>query len=299
MTDLADALVRAAGYLASVALLAVPVARRLLPAEAWKDLAGPLATWARRTCPVVIVAGIVLLATSATEPVLTIRSLLGRVPFDLLLDFVRDTTSGRAVLVRAASALVLTVLVLRSLPPRSPPGRGATLGTSLAAVALFASFAYAGHAAVMDGFAPIAAAVVHMAAATVWVAAVALLAVLPIWRRDRRSLLRVAVARTSRIGVAAVATLAATGSYATTLHVGSWDGLTGTAYGIAWWVKIGAVLVTVGIAAVQRLHHLPALGRRPSSAPRPGFRTLLAIEAVVLAAVLLITSVLATRAPPH
>ena len=63
---------------------------------------------------------------------------------------------------------------------------------------------------------------------------------------------RAAVRRFSRVAFGSVVVLAATGIYQSWRQVGSWSALTGTSYGQLLLVKVGLVVVLVGVAWISR-----------------------------------------------
>lgn len=297
MTDLADAVVRAAGLLGVVLLAWLLVARAIVPATVRSAHASAFAARERALRPVVAVGALATWVAAALEPALTVRALVGSVPPDLYLDFLRDTRAGTGALLRAACAVAAGAFLLRSAGSERPTSWTDLLAATVLGAGLFVGFAISGHAAAIPGPIAVPAATVHQAVATVWIAAVASLVVLPLWTTDRRDALRAATGRVARVALASVAVLTATGAYATTLHVGSWEGLTATPYGVAWWTKMAVVAIVLAIAAVQRLHHVPAVAS--ASGPKAGFRRLLAVESVLLATAFGVTALLATRPPPH
>jgi putative copper resistance protein D len=112
--------------------------------------------------------------------------------------------------------------------------------------------------------------VLHQAAGAAWVGGVAQLLMLHrLGRRDAeaRAFWSVALARFARLGIPAVAVLAATGPALAWNYVGSWAGLPGTAYGSLIVVKTVLMGAALGFAllnyrAVRRPTPSPNLARR-------------------------------------
>lgn len=127
---------------------------------------------------------------------------------------------------------------------------GLGAGGSVVAVGLATTWVVAEHAAAGPQTAvAMPVHTVHLLAAAVWLGGLAaLLAVLYRGPAVRASVVR----RFSRLAFAAVAVLAATGTYQSWRQLGSWEGLVATAYGRLLLVKLGLVVVLLGIARISR-----------------------------------------------
>jgi copper transport protein len=132
-------------------------------------------------------------------------------------------------------------------------------------VALLATWAFAGHAAVGDAVPlAIAANLTHIVAMTVWLGGLTLIAL--ILRPTGRSAdLAAVLPRFSRLAFACVATLVATGTFMTWREVGSVDALTSTEYGRVLLAKLLGVVTLVALGNVARhwvQRYLPSRPRR-------------------------------------
>ncbi|HEX2067012.1 MAG TPA: CopD family protein, partial [Candidatus Thermoplasmatota archaeon] len=168
-------------------------------------------------------------------------------------------------------------------------------GLPLAAAALVATSLSSHAAATADGRAlALAADALHQAAACVWAGGVVgLLLVLPGAGIERAALL---VRRFSPWAAGSVLLLAATGTYAGALHVGSWQGLVATAYGRAVLAKVALLVALLGLGALNRL----ALGPRLAAGAdrRAALRRTVQAETLLMAVVLGVTGVLTTLPLP-
>jgi putative copper resistance protein D len=170
-------------------------------------------------------------------------------------------------------------------------------------MALLASLAWIGHAAMDNGAARIAHEVNHtghLLAAGVWLGGLVPLAwVLRQARRQQGnfeiSLARDVLRNFSHMGYAAVALLALTGAINSLLLVGSLDAMFRTPYGRLLAFKILVFLATVVVASINRFHLAPRISRDPGTLRALG-RTV-ALEQSLGLAVLAIVSVLGTWPP--
>jgi putative copper export protein/mono/diheme cytochrome c family protein len=176
------------------------------------------------------------------------------------------THFGRAMLAR----LILTVLALAALAFAAAARTPRRQGLSLAAVD-FVALAWAGHAVATPGPAHLAADAAHLLAAGTWLGGLVVLAVLfaagsgkdDTAKGDAAWIAIVAAAtrRFSRLGLACVAILLASGLVDSWFLVGSLPALVGTTYGHLLLAKLALFATMIGIAAANRLDLTPRLGR--------------------------------------
>ncbi|MDX3215057.1 copper resistance protein CopC [Streptomyces sp. ME02-6991-2B] len=172
---------------------------------------------------------------------------------------VLDTRPGAALLSRllllAAGAVFIAVLFGSWAKREDPVERqdlawGLAIGGTVVSVGLAATWAMAEHASVgIQASVAMPVDIVHLLAMAVWLGGLtALLAALWGGRRVERA----AVRRFSRIAFGAVVTLVATGVYQSWRQLGSWYALVSTGYGRLLLVKLGLVVVLVGLAWLSR-----------------------------------------------
>jgi putative copper resistance protein D len=167
----------------------------------------------------------------------------------------------------------------------------------------------AGHAASAQELPGVAIAVdaVHLLATGVWLGALGPLAVLLQQSRGlpeptRTALAAVATRRFSRLGLASVLALVATGLFNTWEHVNSLPALVGTAYGRWLLLKVGLLLPLVVIAAVNHLVLKPRLlaavaGRRRAARMVDRLRRQVVAELGLGVAILGVVAVLGLTTP--
>lgn len=238
-----------------------------------------------------VVAGVGLLAGSAAEVYFTLQSVVGFVDSDLYWNYVTATRHGEAVIWRAGLTVALVILSL--LPVRTWQAFLLLPGW----LALLASFSYTSHAAAMGGSFEFTVDLVHFTAAGVWTGVIlALVFARALWQPGAEWQLSRAMRVVSTTGLLSVLVVAGTGVVSTLFHTSDPDMFVGSPYSIAWLVKIGLVVLTVGVAALNRFVFMPQLESGRGSA---GLRRNLLLEALLLVAVFAATGVLSTSELPH
>ncbi len=140
------------------------------------------------------------------------------------------------------------------------------VGGALVAGGLAATWALAEHASVgIQRALAVPVDIVHLLAVAVWLGG--LTALLVALRTEAR-LPRLAVRRFSRLAFGSVVALVVTGLYQSWRQVGSWHALTDTEYGRWLLVKVGLVVLLVGVAGLSR-RWTSRLDTAPDTAPAP------------------------------
>ena len=165
------------------------------------------------------------------------------------IDAAITTDAGMAFLIRVALAIGLWVLLfgMRIVSPGV-----AWVATTLAGVALVATWAFAGHARsqrwpLVGVFADVA----HHGAAAIWLAGLAIVGLVVV-RGENPTVAVDSVRRLSRVAAASVAVLVATGLVQSVRLVGSPLNLLDTTHGRLLAVKIVAVAVMLALANANR-----------------------------------------------
>ncbi|MFE0516594.1 copper resistance CopC/CopD family protein [Streptomyces sp. NPDC058964] len=182
--------------------------------------------------------------------------------FDLnLLGQVLQTKTGAALVSRllllAAAALFIAVLFgaydKREDEEKRDLTFGLSIGGTVVAAGLAASWAMAEHAS--TGLQPGIAMpvdVLHLLAVAAWLGGLVALLVALHRAPAETPVEAAAVRRFSRVAFGSVLALVATGTYQSWRQLGSWSAFTDTRYGQLLLVKIGLVLLLVGIAWISR-----------------------------------------------
>lgn len=188
----------------------------------------------------------------------------------------------------AAMALLLTGFVR--------PGRYRRLLALAGSALAVASFLVTGHPVVAaPRWVAAPAYALHLLGAAFWIGALAPLS---------RSVKVLAPAEAWDVvgafsirGVTAVGAIVASGVVLGILHLGSWNALTGTPYGVRLLAKVALALLLIGLAAYNKIVLTPALARGvPQAGPRLRFS--IAAEFVLLALILAAAVALSLAPPP-
>lgn len=217
------------------------------------------------------------------------ESLLGVTPAGLRE--VLASPYGTAHVVRLG-VLVSVAVLLRPVIAGQPSRSDLLLLAGLGVVGL-GTWPVAGHpiASPLPGVS-IVVGTVHLAAVAVWAGGLVMLAGFLLRLADRREL-AVILPEWSRWAALAVGALLVAGLIQAAVEVGPPEALVTTAYGRLLLVKLGLVAVVIAVAGYSR-----RLVRMRLGASRPGaMRLAVAAEAVVLAVVLAMSSVLVQTTP--
>jgi copper transport protein len=225
-------------------------------------------------------------------------------------DEVIHTRFGTVMVARAVAWGVLICLLAFGGSRFSRFGPVSLAGL-LAAAALAASPAFAGHASTRDpSWLLIPSDLTHVAAMAVWAGGLAaMLWILPAGTRrladpvERTGLLTGATLRFSAFALAAVALIAVSGSIQAIVEVGSVPDLFDTQFGRAVLIKIILFGILIGFGAFNRKRIIPALVKRMDRSETPGapgnrLRQSLRIEVLFVVVVLGVTAALVSYPPP-
>lgn len=264
-----------------------------------------LAPWllrARRAGLVAALGGVAA-AVGTTTMIAAQAATIAGGPFDWSV--VLDTRAGRWWLAKLALVAAVTALVpARRLLDR----RAGRVAGAVGALSLFAVFAAGGHA-VSGAIVPAAlvVTVVHLAAMTVWIGGLCLVA-LVVEAPNRGAV----AGRLSPIALGSVAALAITGAVNAVRQLDGPGSLTGTTYGRWLLTKLVVVAAVIGVAAItrRRTRHANAALPPPPS-PDAGdaraaerverqrrLRHAVAVETVGVIAVVAVTAGLTGASPP-
>jgi putative copper resistance protein D len=221
---------------------------------------------------------------------------------DVLMTVVNETQFGMVSEIRFALAVVIGVCLAYD---RFPPARGLGLVLSVGLIGAVGWTGHAGSTVGETGVLHLAADILHLVAAAIWIGGlVSLVLLFAVTRRDRTdasmSFASDATQAFSSMGIAIVAVIFATGIVNTWILVGSWHALIATGYGRLLMLKIALFIVMLLFAAANRFWLTPRLAL-PSSAPQFDARRQLArnsmIEFVLALAIFAIVGLLGTLHP--
>jgi putative copper resistance protein D len=223
---------------------------------------------------------------------------------DSVMAVITSMAMGPSSLVRATAA-ILALLALLALRP------GPRLWVMLVhlGVVASASFAWMGHGAATEGAAGLphlAADIIHLLAAAVWIGALACFAGLAFDPRISSLAGQEALGRALHgfggVGSALVAALLASGLVNSGFMIGPAGvaGLGGSLYGLLLIVKLALFMAMLGLAAANRFRHTPRLARaarQDRPAALAALKTSLALETGAAFLVLALVAWLGRLAP--
>lgn len=248
----------------------------------------------RRAAGLVVGFALVLAVVQATLLALKTMVLTANVGPEAFAAFARTLQfQGGAARVVVALAIVAIGLWLRARPDDARRW----MALAAADVALLAAGSAVVHAAGrLEHRAPLMAlTVLHQAAGVVWVGGlVQLVALGRLAARDVRAgaLWPDAVARFSKVAIAAVALLVVASAPLVWTYVGSWGGLVGSGYGSLVVAKLALMGVALGLGARNFL-----VARRGTDGPRSRTPALIEAEGLLLVTLLFTAASLASQPP--
>ncbi len=207
------------------------------------------------------------------------------------------TTIGRMFLLRLVAVAVFAWVLRRELDSTRATAKVGAVALG-AGIVTAASVAASGHAAAGTQV-PLALVIntVHVAAMSAWIGGLVMLTavVLPLaWASE----VTAALPRFSRLALACVATLVATGVYQSWREVGTLPAFWHTGYGQLLTAKIIAVVVVIALAALSRGFVQRRAGEVTEDAgTRRPLMVTVAAELVIAAAILSLTAVFVAKQP--
>lgn len=236
-----------------------------------------------------VTAGLLVVVMSFLDVSFTLSSVTGYVDNDLILRYLKSTRHGTAVIVRTGTVVLFVTLAVL------PAWRASLYLLVPAWLALLGTFSYSSHASAMAGNGALVLDWVHFLAGAAWISVI-LTAVIATdaWLAHDRLLPLMRVV--SAFGLASVAVITASGVLSSLLHVAEPERFFGSPYSWALGAKILIVIVTVGVAALNRFIYLP---RVRTSGELTGLRRSMLVESALLVAVFVATGILTTSPLPH
>jgi putative copper export protein/mono/diheme cytochrome c family protein len=259
--------------------------------------------WSRRAALAALGSGVLLLGLQAAHVAGRIGAALEPSAW---VGVLLSTQFGAVWLFRTGVILLLAALLfLREREDSTADWATLRVEGWLFAAGAAGALAWAGHAAAVEpsGGLALAADLLHLVAAGVWLGALAPLAALlraaaTLAGADGRPHAVLVVRRFSQLALTAMLILIATGLWNTWMQVGDLPSLIGTRYGWLLLAKLALLAPILGLAAVNRRRLLPALSGEAVAVGRPAmtrlarfvsFECLLALAIVAVVAALGVT----------
>jgi putative copper resistance protein D len=264
-------------HFAATAIITGTLVFRMIVAEAVSASARPAAIIARtHTRRVAWVCLAVSAASGTIWLLLEAASMSGlslekSMTSDVLSTVVNETQFGLVAQIRIALAVILAGCLASD---RFPLARGGASAMSLGLIAALAWTGHAGSTAGEMGVLHLAADILHLFAAAIWIGGlVSLVLLLSVVGRDQThadlSFAGNAVRRFSTMGIAIVVVVFATGIVNAWVLVGSWHALMVTGYGRLLILKVALFAIMLLIAAANRFWLTPRLALPSGSEPQP------------------------------
>lgn len=303
MLEVSVVLLRLGQFLGAVLLFGVPLffAFRMPASDAAVE------RWPRTLLLVAaILTALASLAALVVQTTVMVGSMAEALKLASLSYMALDTSIGRGFIVRATTAALAGLLLLRLRPRRS-----SWIILTLVGLMVCGSLAWTGHGAATEGalgFVHLGADIVHALAAAMWLGALAALGlflVAPHGDPERDRLTHDALHGFSGMGTLAVGLLVATGLVNSGFLVGPdrLAALVTTPYGLLLSAKLAAFVGMLALAASNRFILTPNLHRAQDEADRlpvaiRGLRRSLALETLLAVILLGLVAVMGTLAPP-
>jgi copper transport protein len=173
-----------------------------------------------------------------------------------------------------------------------------TLGHGVLSLAVIITVSMTGHAGAEGRVLPLVGDIAHVTGMTAWIAVVAGMAWLPIWKSLQPETFQV-LNRVSAVALGSVLLLAATGLYASLLRFYGFEAVTATPYGQALILKFLAIAPVLALAGLNRWYWMPNLERTRSSRWLGRFGQSLKLESLLLVLVLVSSGNLVSQPPPQ
>lgn len=249
------ALVGLAAFLATWPIWTIVVRPALAPV--WRE--GP--QFARRMKRYALIAAALALLGSLFALVVQALALTSGTFFDKLMNTVGQTRFGHLWLLRIGLIMLYGLVLSACAWWFTRHRKVENIAAWVVAIALPIPFSLIAHASAqpMGRSVALAADMIHLLAAAVWIGGIFILAtvVFPLTRKldpaQRRAILIVAIPRFSLLAIVAWLAMGVTGFYAGWLQVGNLHGLTTTPYGKSLLVKLILLVVILAIAATNLL----------------------------------------------
>jgi copper transport protein len=243
-------------------------------------------------------AGIVILV-SLLDVLQTTYRAFGSLDVQTAWAYLTQSRHGNISLARVGLAVALAGMglgVARDATPRARLFDSVFHG--MLSLAVIVTVSMTGHSGAEGRVLPLLGDVLHVIGMTAWIAAVAGLAWLPIWKTVQPETFS-ALTRVSQVALGSVILLAATGLYTSLLRFYALEAIQATPYGQALIVKGFVIVPVLALAGLNRWFWIPNLERTRSSKWLNRFSNSMKLESLFLVGVLIATGNLVSQPPPQ
>jgi copper transport protein len=246
---------------------------------------------------VLLFGAILVAAVSVIDVLQTTYRALGVLDAGTAWAYLTQSRHGNISLARVGLSVALAGLGLGAVA--KPTDRLLdTLGHAVLSLAVIVTVSMTGHSGAEGRVLPLVGDVFHVIGMTAWIAVVAGLAWLPIWKSMQPETFGV-LNRVSAVALGSVLLLGATGLYTSLLRFYGFEAVTATPYGQALIVKFFAIAPVLALAGLNRWYWLPNLKRTRSSLWLGRFGQSMKLESLLLVVVLVTTGNLVSQPPPQ
>jgi copper transport protein len=243
-------------------------------------------------------AGIVVLV-SLLDVLQTTYRAFGSLDVQTAWAYLTQSRHGNISLARVGLAVALAGMglgVARDATPRARLFDSVFHG--MLSLAVIVTVSMTGHSGAEGRVLPLLGDVLHVIGMTAWIAAVAGLAWLPVWKSMQPETFS-ALTRVSQVALGSVILLAATGLYTSLLRFYALEAVQATPYGQALIVKGFVIVPVLALAGLNRWYWIPNLERTRSSQWLNRFSNSMKLESLFLVGVLIATGNLVSQPPPQ
>jgi copper transport protein len=247
-----------------------------------------------------LMIGLALVAVISLLDVLqTTYRVFGALDLQTAWAYLTQSRHGNISLARIGLAVALAGMGL-GVPPSAKPRDRMLDGVFhvLLALAVIVTVSMTGHSGAEGRILPLIGDVLHVIGMTAWIAAVAGLAWMPIWKALPAETFT-ALTRVSTVGFGSVMLLALTGLYTSLLRFYGLEAVTATPYGQALIVKFFAIAPVLALAGLSRFYIMPNFERTRSDQWLRRFCRPMKLESILLVFVLIATGNLVSQPPPQ
>jgi copper transport protein len=241
----------------------------------------------------------ILVFVSLLDVLQTAYRAFGSLDIQTAWAYLTQSRHGNISLARVGLAVALAGMGLGAAQDAKPRARLFDLVFhGVLALAVIVTVSMTGHSGAEGRVLPLLGDVMHVIGMTFWIAAVAGLAWMPIWKAIQPETFS-ALTRVSQVALGSVILLAATGLYTSLLRFYALEAVQATPYGQALIVKGFVIVPVLALAGLNRWYWIPNLERTRSSKWLNRFSHSMKLESLLLLGVLVATGNLVSQPPPQ
>jgi copper transport protein len=245
------------------------------------------------------IGAIIVVLVSLLDVLQTTYRAFGSLDVQTAWAYLTQSRHGNISLARVGLAVALAGMGLGTAQVAAPRTRLFDLVFhAVLSLAVIVTVSMTGHSGAEGRVLPLLGDVMHVIGMTAWIAVVAGLAWLPVWKAIQPETFS-ALTRVSQVALGSVILLAATGLYTSLLRFYALEAVQATPYGQALIVKGFVIVPVLALAGLNRWYWIPNLIRTRSSKWLHRFGNSMKLESLLLVGVLIATGNLVSQPPPQ